>query len=259
MNISTQHDFKFESELFKVARTKESQPSLPHNLLAQASVFGVTQDLVDQSLSKVSRPDLAQYLQDLMCNDSELKRITSRSYKHPNGFYKLQLLEQGFSKVRLHYWPIDMLSAEENVHNHRWRLASKVMHGTLRSELFKPVSAQLSGEADCEQLSLRLYQENLGAVEAAASTHGDRWVQKIATVLRSTGKAYFMDTDQLHRIVHEGGQSIVTLMVQSAPLFQENYMLSKKSVRSPELAPVMLSDINELKSILSKIINLLNQ
>ena len=246
-------------DLFDVPRLNENYSDLSERLFAGVSAYGVTQDFADKVLSQVSRGELADYLEGVLNDEVELHRLAQRSYYHPNGFLKLQLVVQHGVKIRLHYWSKELNSAEENVHNHRWRLASKVMHGKLHSELFSAVNPSQDSGSDFEQeqLTLRLYRKDLGDHSAQGLVYGDHLVQKVNEVIRSQGAVYAMDTDELHRIKHHQGQATMTLMVQSTPLFKDNHMLSRKNVRNPELEPVCLQDAEQLKPLIHELIALL--
>lgn len=248
-------------DLFDVPRQNENYSNLSKRLFAGVSAYGVTEDFAQKVLSQVSRQDLADFLQSLMLDEESLNQLAQRSYYHPNGFLKLQLVVRDGVKVRLHYWSKDLNSAEENVHNHRWRLASKVMHGKLRSELFSPVETQGQVNTDLdfeqEQLTLRMYRKNLGDHAAQGEVYGDYAVQKTNEIIRNQGAVYAMDTNELHRIVHHQGQATMTLMVQSTPLYKDNHMLSRKNVRNPELEPVCIQSAEKLKPLLQELIDLL--
>lgn len=244
-----------QSSLFGAPRQRDTARGLFAQLLTEASAYGVTQELIDRSLSRVSPHELSEALRALMGDPSALERVARDSYFHPNGFLKLQLLINDDAKVRLHYWPASMLPAEENLHNHRWRLASKVMLGALRSDLYRQAEA---GEAGAETLALRLYRKRRGAHGAEGERFGERAVKRRATLIRYAGEAYCMDTDTLHRIVHTGGSATLTLMVQSAPLFTSNHMLSQPDVHDPELRPDRLQSVDQLTALLTEITALLD-
>ena len=251
-------------DLFNVPRVSESYDEFSQKLFAGVSAYGVTQDFADKVLSQISRSDLA-YLENILENETHLQMLASRSYYHPNGFLKLQLVVRDGVKIRLHYWSKDLKSAEENVHNHRWRLASKVMHGKLHSEIFSELKSQSTSESnsqpelesDQERLTLRMYRKDLGDHDAQGHVCGDYTVQKVNETIRSQGAVYAMDTDELHRIKHHHGQAAMTLMVQSTPLFKDNHMLSRKNVRNPELKPVCLKDSEQLRPLIKELIDLL--
>ena len=252
MNMITPQT-QLQRDLFNASRNREVSADLLTQLLTEASAYGVTQEFVDRSLSRVSNRDLSAALRSL--DVDSLERIASASYLHPNGFYKLQLLVCDDVKVRLHYWPASTRSAEENLHNHRWRLASKIMLGELHSEIYREAHPD---EAGVETLELRLYRKSRGAHAAEGIKRGQCAVKRSALITRCAGEAYALDTDTLHRIVQRGGEATLTLMVQSAPLFQENHMLSLPQVMSPDLSPQRLSGVDQLVALISEITTLLD-
>ena len=246
------HDSK---STFGVSRRRELNSDLFARLMKSSAVYGVTPEFVSKELSLVTRSELSDALSKLLTDPKQLKQIADQSSYHPNGFLKLQLSVLPYAKLRLHYWPSSMLSAEENIHNHRWRLASKVMIGQLYSELFVETSPT---DSKAEQLEMRLYHKEQGAHQANEVHCGVQSVRCSETIIRHEGEAYAMDTHQMHRIIHSGESPTVTLMVQSAPIFQENYMLSSPLV-VPELSPRKLEGPEELRDILVELINLLHE
>lgn len=256
-NSAYTSDVSSKRDLFNAQRSFELKEDLCDQLISDVSLYGVTEEYAKNSLSKVSRGDLAKYLLGILCDEKRLNDIAKRSYYHPNGFLKLQLSISGHVKVRLHYWSAKLISAEENVHNHRWRLASKVMHGQLHSEVFKEVIPDHSDSTLKEKLTLRLYHKQIGDHSATGQEFGEVCVQKSASITRLEGEVYAMDTDQLHRIKHHNGQATVTLMVQSAPLHKDNHMLSRKNVQNPELDPVCMGEGSSLKPLIKELIALL--
>ena len=249
------HQTHSSRDLFNAQRAAEVNEDLCDQLISDVSIYGVTEEFAKRSLGLVSRNDLADYLEGVLQDPQRLGEIAERSYYHPNGFLKLQLKITSNVKVRLHYWAESLGSAEENVHNHRWRLASKVMHGQLHSEVFEEAEETLKGSA--EELTLRLYRKDIGDHAATGEAIGDVHVRQSASITRYEGEAYAMDTDQLHRIKHHHGQATVTLMVQSAPLHKDNHMLSRKNVQNPQLNPLCLEDGMTLKPLLNELIGIL--
>lgn len=254
MNVSVPLNFG-DRQLFGTQRLAEQSTDLFQQLTTDVGVFGVTPELVHRSLDNISAEDLIHALEETLQNQEQLVEIASRSSYHPNGFLKLQMVLERHAKVRLHYWPASMLSAEENIHNHRWRLASKVLLGQLTSEIFVESDHK---EVGAQNLEMRMYRKQLGAHEAQTIHMGARFVKRSEVIIRSAGEAYYLDTDVMHRIIHKGGQATLTLMVQSAPIYQENHMLSLPHVEEPEVNPKKLSGPSELHSIMIELIDLLS-
>jgi len=68
--------------------------------------------------------------------------ITKNSYRHNNGFDKFVLMNGSNGwKLRLHVWWSDSyVSFQEDIHDHSWMFASKVLCGEIHSDhaqLFK--------------------------------------------------------------------------------------------------------------------------
>jgi hypothetical protein len=80
---------------------------------------------------------LAEALNYIISNPSEIERISAIAYDHNNGFTKLTIFknqQDSFApRLRIHIWD-DPLKGEESVfdiHNHPWDYASIVLCGTL--------------------------------------------------------------------------------------------------------------------------------
>lgn len=56
--------------------------------------------------------------------------VAHRSYKHPNGFYKLNLYKTNGRTVRLHFWEKN-IHMKQNPHDHGWNFESHVIRGQL--------------------------------------------------------------------------------------------------------------------------------
>ena len=112
-------------------------------------------------LCNIQCSDLIAELVHVLQDHKRLEEIAVVSSFHPNGFIKIQLCIREHAKIRLHFWRSKSHLAEENVHNHRWRMASKVMTGSLHSEIYEelpPHDNRCNEHSQC--LTLRMYQKD---------------------------------------------------------------------------------------------------
>jgi len=235
---------------FELDRVRERSGDLFSWLLQQSTIYGVNDELAREVLSKLSAAEVADELEACLLSTERCEEVARRSYMHGNGFYKLVLCTDAQAKLRLHYWD-QQQSAEENIHNHRWKLASRVLLGELSSELYAQCADNDDGGLSLEA---RLYQKELGAMSASGLPLGRRSVRCTRRVTRVAGEAYAMNVGTLHRIVRpESAPKTLTLMLQSAPVYQDNYMLSLDHVEEPKLNPEPLT-VTELRGVLRTLI-----
>lgn len=243
---------------FGCVRTEQVSDSLIARLMQGVCCYGVSQEFVERVLENVSTDDLIQAIRLLMNDEQRMEQVSCDSSFHPNGFIKIQFHIQGDTKtkIRLHYWPANAHTAEENVHNHRWRMASKVMMGALHSETWVPLSdLDVQDVKNAQCLTLRMYHKQFGSYGATEKNKGDVWATCTESVHRAAGMAYHMHEDTMHRIVQPAYNTpTLTLMVQSAPIYQDNHMLSFPHVKQPELCAKNIETVECLQKILEEIV-----
>lgn len=83
---------------------------------------------------------LASLLKRIIEDDGVLAEIASRSYLHPNGFYRIGLFKtsQG-GEVRFHLWNAnpDLTNAPENIHFHPWDMISYPLSRSFENHSYK--------------------------------------------------------------------------------------------------------------------------
>lgn len=155
-------------------------------------------------LSQFGQQGLAGYLDYLITNDDEMSALARRSYIHGNGFYKIPLVTSPTHTVRIHIWRGDC-AAEENLHTHRWPLASAVVHGTLTAEYW----------ADDTSRNGIVYNELMYRnKEDEPTLLGECRIRLEETREHLAGEHYWMMADKLHRIVNVGKGLTITLMMR---------------------------------------------
>lgn len=88
-----------------------------------------------------NRTDIIPTIKKTFNTNSSLKKIINSSYVHPNGFYKIPLVEfdQFGPKIRLHIWIPSLLAPKDiysNIHTHHWGFESIVIIGQIRHITF---------------------------------------------------------------------------------------------------------------------------
>jgi hypothetical protein len=182
-----------------------------------------------------------------LCGDAgRLEAVAEASYVHGNGFAKIVLARSGGRALRLH---VATGSAEENIHDHRWSFASKVLFGAMTNVLFEDAAADAAGIVLSERRYVRAGEESLEFPVGEARVH------EISRTTYVTGDAYHMVHSQLHRIVWDG-RPTGTLMVTAAPARDHNRLLT--NVEKPRLREVRLS-VGEVGAQLCQILGHLDR
>lgn len=197
---------------------------------AGVRIHGVSPGLSEHVLARVSSAQVCDSLASIRADAPSLQALGARSYLHANGFFKLPLAElSSGARVRLHFWPGDA-RAEENVHGHRWHMASRVLSGTLHGQAW-------AADAAGEPMRAWRYAKTGRSLSAQIVEIPAIRVRATRAEVRSAGDVYHMRAGALHRIVQPAGVPAVTLMVQSASVDAENLMLG---AAEPDVTPTPL-------------------
>jgi hypothetical protein len=212
------------------------------------TIDGVSPAFARGHLQSIPLGAVAAEIRGVVDDPARRVQVAASSYRHANGFYKVPLHQSPSGlRVRLHYWPAAE-EAEENLHNHRWRMASRVLVGRLESEQWEP-------STDGQALDWYEYRkEAVGSLEAERRLLGRATVRRTSAMSHFAGAAYAMDESQLHRIVKRDPSPTVTLMVQSAPVRPQNWMLARSI--EPDVVPRPL-DPDALARLLGEVETLL--
>lgn len=234
-------------------RTDAAPHRLVRELFEGMTIHGIGESYAHRCLATVTNADVVDALLALTRNSAWVERVAADSYLHANGFYKIPLFTSHGARLRLHFWN-GATAAEENIHNHRWNLASRVLLGTLEDEIydFCPVD-------DPAALLLNEFEyRKAGPDEAVVSRCDGRAVRLTAKTVRMPGAAYSLHPRQLHRIVTTPGAPTMTLMAQSAAVFSSNTMFTRDEVGDPDVERGSLGP-DVLLNVVSHIVTLLNQ
>jgi hypothetical protein len=90
----------------------------------------------------ISGPDIptwtADTIQRILTDRDHLAEIAQQSFAHPNGFDSIPLENRHPSyRVRLHVWWPETTLVTEDVHNHAWSFASRVLSGDLNFKTYR--------------------------------------------------------------------------------------------------------------------------
>ncbi|WPP46943.1 hypothetical protein [Pseudomonas sp. AN-1] len=178
----------------------------------------------------------------LLTDDVFAAQVAARSYRHGNGFLKVVLLDRGF-KLRLHLW-LPGASCEENIHDHRWSIASTILAGSLHSEIW-------ADAANDEQFDLQAgeyrYQAAVDGQPARAIPLHSAPLRLVERNSRSAGSHYALPPATLHRICSHGRQLVATLMCSGPAVAGHTRLIAGREGLLPEVAARRLS-VAELRA-----------
>lgn len=182
----------------------------------------------------------------LLADDDFATEVASRSYWHGNGFLKVVLMDRGF-KLRLHLW-FPGTACEENIHDHRWSIASTVIAGELHSETW--ADATQDGDVDLQAQEFRYltgYCEQPARTVPLAKTP----LRFIGRTRHTTGDSYALPTSTLHRICNHGERMVATLMCSGPAMAGHTRLIAGQEGLRPKVASQRLS-VTELRSQIAR-------
>lgn len=178
----------------------------------------------------------------LLTDDAFAAQVAARSYRHGNGFLKVVLLDQGF-KLRLHLW-LPGVACEENIHDHRWSIASTILAGELHSEIW--TDAANDGQFDLQGSEYR-YQAATNGQQAQAIPLHDSPLALARRTRCPAGSHYSLPPATLHRICSHGRQLVATLMCSGPAIAGHTRLIAGRDGLLPEVAARRLS-VAELRA-----------
>lgn len=182
----------------------------------------------------------------LLTDDAFAAEAAARSYRHGNGFLKVVLLDRGF-KLRLHLW-FPGTPCEENIHDHRWSIASTIIAGELHSEIW--ADAANDSAFDLQAQEFRYLAAVDGQPARAVPLERTPLHLQERTCLRA-GSSYALPTSTLHRICNHGERLVATLMCSSPAVAGHTRLIAGQEGLRPEVAARRLS-VNELRGQIAR-------
>ncbi len=203
-----------------------------------------TMHKIAQALQLFGRQGVHEILVEILKNSDTLESIAKNSYLHQNGFYKIILLDEESYTLRLHIW-LNGIDVKETLHDHRWYLASAIINGSLKSEIWENSVSDNTKSYD-EYMYIGKEQQPLYLGKAK--------VTYVNTVTRVAGECYTLDPNVLHRIVSSDDVMSATLMCRSALVknSSRNIIVNDKV---PNVIPTYLST-TELEEVLRRYLEL---
>ncbi|WP_338701773.1 hypothetical protein V2W30_31205 [Streptomyces sp. Q6] len=163
-------------------------------------------------VARLGTPErLLGLLQDLVAGGADSADRARLSYRHVLGFDKLLLIDGGpHHMLRAHVWHPEARGPED-IHNHRSPLASHVVHGALRMELYADDAPQGAGEAAAR------YQESLspGTADWLLEPAGEARLRLVQVAEYAAGSSYALSARTLHRAWSTAPYPTVTLFLET--------------------------------------------
>ncbi|MEV0090858.1 hypothetical protein [Streptomyces sp. NPDC050738] len=168
------------------------------------------QDIAREVLAELAQPDrLLPLLHELADGAGDVEQCARFSYRHVLGFDKLLLLPgKPHFMLRAHVWRAPDGEVPEDIHNHRCAIASYVLLGGVRMELY---------EEAAEGIAVTGFLETLEGPEEdwRLEPTGEARLRRIHAAHHATGSGYVLAPHVLHR-AHSGGDgTAVTLFLET--------------------------------------------
>ncbi|MFI7337539.1 hypothetical protein ACIBUY_06300 [Streptomyces sp. NPDC050085] len=167
-------------------------------------------------VARLGAPDaLAELVQDLAAGGGDPAGCAGLSYRHVLGFDKLLLVDGGpHHMLRAHIWHPGAHSPED-IHNHRSPLASHIVRGSLRMELYADDADDADDAGGGEEAAR--YQESLARNSAdwLLVPAGPARLRLTQVAEYAAGSSYALPAHTLHRAWSTAAGPTVTLFLET--------------------------------------------
>jgi hypothetical protein len=156
--------------------------------------------------------------------------LAGKSYRHHNGFIHIALGYPRSRRLVAHLWPPEERETGD-VHDHRWHLASRILHGAVRVE---QLTRRASGSDDARRyrgyIHTLLPDGNGYSLEPAADTS----LEVVRSELVRSGGVHMSHLTELHRVSNPGLGRVwaVTLMLRGPSRRHSTSVYSSGSQRT---------------------------
>ncbi|MEV5613697.1 hypothetical protein [Streptomyces sp. NPDC052225] len=199
---------------------------------------------------------LSGLLQDLVAGGGDPAGCARLSYRHVLGFDKLLLIDGGpHHMLRAHVWHPGARTPED-IHNHRSPLASHIVRGALRMELYADGAAPGAGAAAAR------YQESLspGTADWLLEPAGEARLRLVQVAEYAAGSSYALPALTLHRAWSTAPYPTVTLFLETGAGRRRHtdVFLGAQAERHAAAVPKTPLDVKEYLAELESVIGLLS-
>jgi hypothetical protein len=163
-------------------------------------------------------------LYQLLGNEAALVAIQQRSYYHHNGFRKLVLLQNASFKLRLHLWEARQEHHHENIHDHRWNFASRLLAGRFQTVIWEEDADGPETRLDCT------YTPAQDGNTYGVRENGQVRLRQQATHWLQAGDLYYMPASTLHQVTDPGQGHTRSLMLTAPPVLAGCKLYAEHSI-----------------------------
>lgn len=156
-------------------------------------------------LATATMADVLSIAREIEADGDQLARTAAFAYRHTNGFRKITLFRSDACCLRVHIWD-DGASRAENIHNHRWGFASRVLAGTVSESRFELAGP---GRKADEFGYVRAPGENFGSLERVREVE----LAQSGELVHGESSLYSMTTPEIHRINDDHSGALITLVL----------------------------------------------
>lgn len=193
---------------------------------------------------------LCNILSSLLLSSEYSQEVAERSFAHPNGFDRIDLIRFGRDRcsLRLHiWWPENRQLQNCDAHNHSWDFYSKILSGSIEHCLYEIVP-----ETD----AYLMYHCTNPAGRYNIELRKRVGLRTIHKVILNAGASYFLYKDILHTVYSVSSDLTLTLVIQ-------NYYEKDTTIvcaRNPlsQSAPKSFFSSSLLREKISRVLNALD-
>ena len=197
-----------------------------------------------------SRWRMPDVIHALSTDEHMLADISKRSYRHLNGYDRIELLcstnpEYG---LRLHVWWGNEEHEKERVHGHPWNFASVILTGALQVEQFVEVETGA-------QVEFCNYERPDGRDTYKLTPTGRSTIRSILRIALAAGSQYYADNRLIHRVWTDPGLPSASLMLhgRGSAYPSRVFLLSGREELAAEDYQRLPFDVDALRSSLGRV------
>lgn len=175
-----------------------------------------------QFIEDIGSPDgFSSLIGEILEKREALENIASRSYRHVNHFDKIVLFDDenpGHARLTLHLWrpPYTVNETQDElIHDHRFSFWSKVLCGSLRSEVFERTEED---GPDTQLYRSFSYCPETADIENFYNHQGDVRLKVRRYQQTDRDQGYYLKFDTIHRICLPERQAVSTIVLRSPRL-----------------------------------------
>lgn len=205
-------------------------------------------------LLDLKRNKLELLIDNIIKDETQLLKIASQSYLHPNGFDKILLIDRRPKyALRLHLWN-PKNSRDGHIHNHEWDLSGIVIKGSYEWKLYEYDNGASSGsDFYCyECVYDKKYKEHTLIKEKKVK------IKKIFDINISENSFYNLSASVIHKITATDKFS-ASLVIHGNNVKQKIKVISKEEIEKQVNKKYQYYLVDEIRILLEDFLQLLRR